>query len=139
MQSIVYFCWLAWMATGGLLVFWPATLFVAVLLLGCFAAAMRKEQLPRARSSWLALAAVPLVILIWGTLFRNAGHLGTKQLGWQLHTLWIMMLAIIPAAAAAVWQSRRQGWFVVGAASLMVGYYAFWAMYIAILSVTGNW
>lgn len=139
MQSVVYFCWLAGLSTGGLVYLWPVTLFIVALFVTCVVTARRHQVLPAARRSWILLGAAPVAMLVWGTVFRNSGDFGTKHLAWQIYTLWFMMLAMLPVVALVIWRSRGRGWYVVGAGSLIVSYYTFWVMYVSVLSVTGNW
>ena len=138
MNDVQYFLWLAQQAFSGLVFAWPLT--VATFLLVIVAAGFRfnRRQQAKARLAWLiGPVAIPAVILLWGTVFRETGQSG-RELAWQVQTIYVLLFAQLLAAGIATWCAKIFR-FLVFAVSIFVTHYCFWSAFVAAMSVTNDW
>jgi len=132
--------WLSWQAASGLLYFWPVTLVLAGVVVAVGVRSAKRQDLTVRCLVWsIVPGLVPLVLLVWGTLFERADSgRAFGDLGWRSNAVTVLLVAIVPLVAFVVWRVKQCRWFATACGAL-AAWSSVWAAFVAGMSVTGDW
>lgn len=139
MEYVMGFQFLARQMWSALTWFMPVTTGLLVLFLAAIAHvhAWRRATW-RARELLVLLPFVTwLLLLVWGTFMRHENS-QTLAPHWPSYVVGAVLLSHIPVSALVIWKTRGVR-LVAGASSLLAGWCALCAAFIAGMSVTGDW
>ncbi|MCK4886736.1 MAG: hypothetical protein KAS96_05060 [Planctomycetes bacterium] len=77
------------------------------------------------------------ILLLWGTLFAHQDS-QSKAPQWPSYVNLVIFTCHIPICGFIIWKAKGFRLLAVEI-SLLAGWYAFWALFTAQMSVTGNW
>ena len=98
----------------------------------------RERQPPRLNATWVVLGFIPITISAWGSIFANAGKYGALDVTWHVDLLYVFAASVVPISIAVIWTAVPGRILSIAYVSL-VGHLSLWAMFGAIMSVTGDW